>query len=136
MRTLKQIHDELSAMESYIGGLNKEELKDIQVLSETLIELAQQLARSAVLCAEATYLYNTAKKRAYLNYIASAAAQDKYMGSVSLIKDFIAAKFAQEAALEVMADRVNKSLTHTGEWLRSILSAAKTEFATLAYARS
>lgn len=123
-------------MENYIQDLDKEAMKDIQVLSECIIELAQQLARSASICSDATFLSNTAKKQAYFNYVSSIESQQKYHLSPMLIKDFISSKYAEEAACEIYAERINRALTHTLEGLRSVLSAAKTEFQTLAYARS
>ena len=134
MKTKEKIFDELLAMQTYIESLDKDTLKDLQVMSETLIELTQMLAMSAGLVADATYIQRTAKKNAYLTFMASDQAQDgsKYFTS-SLIKDFVDSKFASEAQLLEYADRMNRTLTHTIDAFRSVLSAIKTEMQSFQY---
>lgn len=132
--TIHQITDELTTMENFVVGLDKGNLKDLQVLSETLIDLASQLARSASLVADAEQILAKAKRQAYLNYVASSKSQG-YKHSPSLVKDFVSSKFDEELRCAVYADRINKALTHSGEWIRSIMSATKTELQTLHYQR-
>lgn len=132
MRTTQQIEKELYEMQTFIEGLEGSDVKDISILSQILLTLSSKLARSANLVAEAGMIASTAKRKAYLNFSETAKAQGLDF-SASIVKDFVATQCGEEMRCESYADRINSSLVHSMDAVRSILSAAKTEFATLSY---
>ncbi len=127
---IESITKELETFDQYVQDMNYEEIKDIQVLSETMVKLSGFLARSTSLVADAAELQAEAQKTAYHNYIAM--SHEKGLNwAPSVVKDYVSSQFSKELRCATYADRVNRMLTHTLDVLRSILSAAKTELATL-----
>lgn len=132
MMTTESITKELNEMQDYIAALDYQDLKDMQILSEVLLSLAQKISRSASLVADATYLAAKARKQAYQNFTELSKIQETKF-SPMILKDYISAQYAEELRCEVLAERVNRAVTHVADAVRSILSAAKTEFETLKY---
>lgn len=132
MNTIESIEKELNGFQDYVAALSYEDIKDMAILNEVLLSLSQKLSRSASLVADATALAAKARKKAYKDYSDLIKLQG-YSMAPSILKDYIAAQYPDELHCEVLADRVNRSLTHTMEAVRSILSATKTEFATLRF---
>lgn len=119
-------------MQTFIEGLEGSDVKDISILSQILLTLSSKLARSANLVAEAGMIASTAKRKAYLNFSETAKAQGLDF-SPMIIKDFILTQCGEELRCYEYSDRINAALTHSMDCCRSILSAAKTEYATLSY---
>lgn len=117
-------------MQSYVASLDYEDIKDIQILNEVLISLAQKVCRSASLVADSEKILADAKRAAYLNYMVSSKAQG-YNWAPSLVKDFVQAQFSEELRCALYAERSNRGLTHSMQAIISILSATKAELQTL-----
>ena len=119
-------------MQNFIEGIEGADTKNITVLSEILLSISGKLARSANLVAEAGMIASTAKRKAYLNFSETAKAQGLDF-SASIVKDFVATQCGEELRCESYADRMNACLVHAMDAMRSIISAAKSEYATLHY---
>lgn len=119
-------------MQQFIEGLDGADTKDITILSGILLTLASKLARSANLVAEGGMIASTAKRKAYLNFSDTAKVQGLDF-SPSIIKDFVSTQCGEELRCYEYSNRINAALTHAMDSMRSILSAAKTEFSTLHY---
>lgn len=119
-------------MQNFIEGIENTDVKDISILSQILLTLSSHIARSANLVAEAGMIASTAKRKAYLNFSDVAKAQGLDF-SASIVKDFVLTQCGEEMRCYEFADRINSSLVHSLDALRSILSAAKTEWATVHY---
>lgn len=132
MRSLDQINKELFAMQEFVESLDGSDTKNITVLSEILLSLSGKLARSANLVAEAGMIASTAKRKAYLNF-SETAKVNGFDFSASIVKDFVATQISEELQCYEYSQRINAAITHVMDSMRSILSAAKTEYATLSY---
>lgn len=126
--TLEQIVEEL---DGYHAALcTPFETKDLDEMKRKGAELIGCLSRSAVLVADANRIYNDAKVRAYHRLKATSEASKSYY-SPMLAKDYVAALCANEQRAADLAERINKAITHTIEFLRSAMSAEKTQLAYL-----
>lgn len=126
--TLEQIIGELDGYHATLcDPINTKDLDEMKVKGS---ELIGYLSRSAVLVAEANRLYNDAKVKAYHRLKASSEAQKNYY-SPMLAKDYVAASCATEQRAADLAERINKAITHSLEFLRSAMSAEKTQLAYL-----
>lgn len=83
----------------------------------------------------AKQLLNKKKITAYESLVTSSVANQEYFAP-SLAKDYIAAKCEKEQYEYDLTERCSRTLTHTIEAIRSILSALKEEMKIESYAAS
>ncbi len=128
MRTHNEIQSELNTINDYLlKGIPD---GDISLMMQTLSTLVTYLASSAALLAEAGFLYNQAKKKAYLTLKSSSEANREYY-SPMLAKDYIASSCADECYLKDLSDRLNSALIHTIDSCRTNISAEKSMMSNL-----
>lgn len=85
--------------------------------------------------AEAKQVLNKKKITAYEAVVTSSVANQEYFAP-SLAKDYIAAKCEKEQFDFDLTERCSRTLTHTIEAIRSILSALKEEMKIESYSQS
>lgn len=128
--TIDQIRGELEAYEALMQGDQVLDTKDLDAMKEKGMLLVGYLARSATLVAVSKKFLNEAKVKAYHRLKASSeAAKDYY--SPMLAKDYVSAQCSEAHYVADLADRVNAALTHAIEFIRSAMSAEKTQLAYL-----
>jgi len=127
---IKRVEDcqewlELNA-EKYEGKQSIDDLiSDLGSLIKALAFINGQLAVSK-------RIWNKAKVKAYHTYLVSSKSQGFEM-SPMLIKDYIAARCDKEQYDFEICERVSRTIVHTCDALRTMISALKTEMQTLNY---
>jgi paraquat-inducible protein B len=96
---------------------------DPEELKEELDQCSMYLARSSQLLADAEYFLNKAKGEAASKYAKSITAPAKFNATES--KYFIEGVTTLETRLHTMAERLNRTLTHRIDAIRSVLSYEK-----------
>jgi hypothetical protein len=91
-------------------------------LLQELDNRGQWLARSAELVAEAQYILDEARGRVAEKYLKSSA---------TVLREMINRDTASENRLRILADRLNATLTHQMDEVRSILSFEKAHLTNL-----
>lgn len=91
---------------------------------ERLVKVTQHMARSGVLLAHAEWHYSDMYNGAVMSSIKQMAQTNM---STSTVNEYIKSLCRNYQVLKTMADRVNRSCTHTADALRSIISYAKQE---------
>jgi hypothetical protein len=119
---------QLSA-EDYTSG------KSIAWYIDQLGMLCKSLAFVNEQMAEAKSVLNKKKVAAYESLVTSSVANQEYFAP-SLAKDYIAAKCEKEQYEYDLCERCSRSITHTVEAIRSILSALKEEMKIESYSPS
>ena len=100
-----------------IFGLIQQDLKrDINSLCTELDIASQKLARSAELLADAQYIADVKRGE---------VAEENREESATLLREIITGKLADENRLLKQCEKLNSSLVHRIESIRSILSAEK-----------
>jgi len=106
--------------------------EDIDSIQERILSLANHFSASSQVCASATWYLKAA--RAYQYELIAKAIKGKELPSdfagitsATNIKIYIADRCADLEALKVRADRMNASITHSIDALRTVISKAKTE---------
>lgn len=91
---------------------------------DRLIKVGQNMARSGVLLSHAEWHYSEMYNGAIMSSIKKMAEVNM---STSTVNEYIKSLCRDYKVLVTMADRVNRSCTHTADALRSIISFAKQE---------
>lgn len=102
---------------------------------DQLGSLCKSLAFVNEQMAEAKSLLNKKKITAYESLVTSSVANQEYFAP-SLAKDYISAKCEKEQYDYDLTERCSRTLTHTIEAIRSILSALKEEMKIESYQQS
>lgn len=97
---------------------------DMEVCKTRLQDLAQYMARSGKLKADAEYHYNSLLNSSVIEAIKESA---KLAMGTSTLNKYIESKCKDYQMLVTWAERVNRSATHQIDALRTILSYAKSE---------
>jgi hypothetical protein len=122
MRTRQEIISELLTInEEVLSGVPD---ADINIMMTKLSILTTYLGSSAALVAEAGYLYNQTKKKAYLTLKTSSEANQQYY-SPMLAKDFISSSCGEEFYAYELAQRINSAVVHSIDACRTNISAEK-----------
>lgn len=96
---------------------------DLNKMAEALEMLGSYLARSGELFAQSTTLYLHTRQKVLETLILQ---RPELLKSISILKDMADNLCAEENELVLGSERLNKAITHRGEWLRSNMSAEKT----------
>jgi gas vesicle protein len=102
---------------------------------DQLGQLCKSLAFVNEQMAEAKQALNKKKVTAYESLVTSSVANQEYFAP-SLAKDYISAKCEKEQYDFDLTERCSRTLTHTIEAIRSILSALKEEMKIESYSQS
>lgn len=127
---IKDCHEWLAtAAEDYTGN------QSIAWYIDQLGALCKSLAFANEQMAEAKQQLNKKKITAYESLVTSSVANQEYFAP-SLAKDYISAKCEKEQYEYDLTERCSRTLTHTIEAIRSILSALKEEMKIEGYQQS
>jgi hypothetical protein len=102
-------------------------------LLEYGFQLTGWIAFTAQAVAEAKENLHNARRKAYINLVASLGAHEKKIGAL-LMKDYCNDSCAKENAYLTLCERANAAATHSNDLVRSALSYIKTEMVTSNYA--
>lgn len=123
----EQVIDELKGYISMIESFDKDSAQDADALHAYLIQLTNYMARANFLMAEWSKVFREEKRKAYLSLKASEAAQGNKNLSPLLAKDYVNSCCSESGYVYDLAERTSRLCTHTGEFVRSILSSLKSE---------
>jgi hypothetical protein len=123
---------EILAIMQVIQDTNYDELQSPAQLLEYAFKLTGWISFSGETVAEAKELLHNARRKAYINLVASLGAQEKKIGTM-LIKEFVLDSCAKESAYLTLCERCNSAATHAADVCRSALSYLKTEMNNLSY---
>lgn len=120
------IEQELTMFLNKVETFDKDAAQDGNVLHSYLIELTNIAARANYLMAELKRNFRVSKKDAYMKLQASSLANDKYF-TPSLAKDYIDSCCSNTGYLYDLAERLSRTVTHTINAIRTIISSLKAE---------
>lgn len=128
---MKVLFDEILSIEGELETIDQDAIRsqNITYLMEFGIKLSAWIAFSGNQMAIAKKLWNDAKRKAYMDVRASMKAVGDNYGPM-LFKDFVSAKCSSEEFAYDTCERVNRSATHTLDFIRTCLSTLKTEMIT------
>ncbi len=124
---------EILAILSTIESTSYSDVANPVALLEHGFKLTGWIAFSGEAVAEAKELLHKARRKAYINLVASLGAQEKRIG-VMLMKDYCNDCCASENGYLALCERCNAACTHAADLCRSALSYLKTELQTSSYA--
>ena len=117
-----QIAEELTAIDSFLCITCSEQPEEAVARGN---DLAVYIARSGKLLADAKHNLDTKLKNEIFDTLKTAAKQ---AGATSkAINKIIDSLCADEQYIVTWADRTNRAATHQQDWLRTLISKAKTE---------
>jgi hypothetical protein len=122
----------INQIEEWLINLKPDDMQSISQLIEVGQEAAVYIAYSGGEVARCKRAYLNAKRAAYNTAITKLKEQNKDVPP-SLVKDYITTIVAKEEEAFILADRVNASLTHTLDFIRTCISALKAEMQSLSY---
>lgn len=123
---MQEIIKELRQYIETVQKFDKDTAQDAQALHEYLISLTNMMARANYLMAEYGRKFREAKKKAYLDLIASETATQKYFAP-SLAKDFVDSQCGDIGFVYDLAERLSRLCSHTIDAVRTIVSSLKSE---------
>lgn len=118
--------EELIMYMEKVGTFDKDSSQDGTTLNAYLIELTNIGARANLLMAEYKRINRIEKDAAYLKLANSRIADQKYY-SVSLAKDYIDCLCAESAYMYDLAERCSRTVVHTMDSIRTVISSLKSE---------
>jgi hypothetical protein len=127
----KQI--EILAILQTIQDTSYSDVSNPTSLLEYAFKLTAWISFSGEAVAEAKQLLHEARRKAYINLVASLGANERKI-SVMLMKDYCNDCCAKENAYMALCERCNAAATHAADVCRSALSYLKTELQTSSYA--
>lgn len=118
--------NEIEALLDTLQGYKPEDFQSTDSVRDHIVSLTSWLAWTAEQMAKAGKAYNIAKRDAYIKL------QQQYSGSKEklspmLAKDYVASLCSKEAYAYELAERANRSVTHSIDAFRSVLSSLKEE---------
>ena len=124
--------EQMEAIMAAIEGTTTDDLQTPQHLQEYLIRLTSWLASANEYMANAGHSYDIAKRDAYIRL------KDEIVGkgatfAPSIAKDYIASLCSAQGANYRFAERTSRTITHTIEAMRSVISSKKAELTHLQY---
>jgi hypothetical protein len=120
------IEEELIMFLNKIETFDKDAAQDGNALHSYLIELTNIAARSNYLMADLKRQFRISKRDAYMKLQASSLANGKYF-TPSLAKDYIDSCCSNTGYLYDLAERLSRTVTHTIDAIRTIISSLKAE---------
>lgn len=117
---------ELKAILNTIEGTNFSNVQSIDLLMEHGFKLQQWMAYSGEQMAVAKENLHKARRQAMVNLLGSMGANQKQL-SPSLQKDYVNDLCASENATYELASRTNSACIHSMDFIRTCISALKTE---------
>jgi hypothetical protein len=121
--TLDQIEKELLAIDEFMEITPSEQLAE---LKERLTILAQHIARTGKILADAKKHLNEAKKGEIMDTLRDIATRTPF-ATPKTVNELISSLCATEQFFVDWAERTNRSCYHQWESCRSLLSLAKSE---------
>jgi hypothetical protein len=118
---------ELEAILSSIENTSFKDVQSIDLLIEWGFSLTQWNARTGLLMSEAKELLHNARKQAYKDAQLKLQEVGKDY-SPMLVKDYINDCCAKENAYYELCERANRATVHSGDMVRTAISALKQEF--------
>jgi len=122
--------DKIQEIEQELINNNPEQLQSISALMDLGGRLSSYIAYTGSEVAKAKKALLMAKKAAYFKAMEELKNKGKEVAP-SLVKDFVSTMCANEEERYLLCDRMNASCTHTLEFIRTCISALKTEMATI-----
>jgi hypothetical protein len=126
------VTDELQAIMNGIQGVTPNDLQTIDQCAEYATKLSGWLAYANEQMAHAARALNIAKRDAYAR-LQQDFNEKGITLSPSLAKDYIKSMCSQQGFVFDMAERCSRTVVHTLDALRSILSAKKEEMQMMRY---
>jgi hypothetical protein len=123
---------QLEGILTTIEGTKYEEMNNIPLLNDWIFTLTGWLAFSGQQLAYAKKNWNREKARAYETFVFSRAASGLQI-SPSLAKDYASTKCDTEEYEYDVAERCNRTIVHTLDAVRTVISALKEEMKTVNY---
>lgn len=120
----------LKQIESWLQSIQPETMQSITPLIELGAQLSQYIAYTGSEVARLKKVYLKAKKEAYTFVLNKLRDEGKNVAP-SLVKDYVGTLVADEEEEWMLADRLNASMTHQLDFVRTCISALKTEMQTI-----
>lgn len=122
--------DKLNQIEQELISANPENVQSISALMDLGGRLATYIAYTGSEVAKAKKALLLAKKAAYFKAMEDLRSKGKEVAP-SLVKDFVSTMCADQEERYLLCERMNAATTHTLEFVRTCISALKTEMATI-----
>lgn len=123
----------MQAILHLIAGTTVNDMQSPAQVRDFLIVLNAHLATANEQMAVAGRAYNIAKRDAYLKLQQEQEAAGKNKLSPLLAKDYVASLCSKEAFAYDLAERTSRTISHTMDSCRSVLSSQKSEMQYLNY---
>lgn len=122
--------DKIKQIEQELITIAPEQMQSISALMEMGARLSTFIAYTGSETAKAKKALLIAKKQAYFKAMEDLKNKGKEVAP-SLVKDFVSTMCAEQEEHYLLCDRMNAAATHTLDFIRSCISALKTEMATI-----
>lgn len=117
---------QIANIEALIQGFTLEGVQSGDRLSEYGIELSAHFSWTGEQQSIAKKLWREAQRKAYETFVFSKMANGMEIKPL-MAKDYVAARCAEEEANYERVERCNRSITHTLEFLRSVMATLREE---------
>jgi hypothetical protein len=124
------IGDKLQKIESWLLEIKPESMQSITQLIELGAQLSQYIAFTGGEVARLKGAYLVAKKAAYHSAMNKLKEEGKEVAP-SLVKDYVGTMVGEKEERWLLADRLNAAMTHQLDFVRTCISALKTEMQTI-----
>lgn len=122
--------DKIKIIEQELAAYAPETMQSISALMEMGARLSTYIAYTGSETAKAKKALLIAKKQAYFKAMEDLRAKGKEVAP-SLVKDFVNTMVADQEEHYLLCDRMNAAATHTLDFIRTCISALKTEMQTI-----
>lgn len=120
----------LKEIDNWLQKINPDQMQAITPLIELGAQIAQYIAYTGSEVSKLKRSYQKAKKQAYYTTLERLKKEGKDVAP-SLVKDYVGTLVADEEEQLILAERLNAALTHTLDFIRTCISALKTEMQTI-----
>lgn len=120
----------LQEIENWLQNIQPETMQAITPLIELGAQLSQHIAFTGGEVARLKKTYLVKKKAAYHEAMNKLKAEGKEVAP-SLVKDYVGTMVAEQEEQWMLADRLNAAMTHQLDFVRTCISALKTEMQTI-----